>query len=305
MRMLVTGSAGFIGHTLVCALKEHGHTVMGVDLKRDRAAHGSYEGDLRHEGCLTWLLSMPPVDCVVHLASDVGGFLKNADEHGQVDYECALLSVLDAYQKQIGQRPIIYTSSINVFERSHHYINEKLDEETQITPYARAKYVGEKFIETHFDSFAIVRPTNVFGRAQLCSEEVMGHSHVIPDLFKKIDAIMDDPHAALEVFGDGNQTRFFIHVNDVVSLIILLLERGSHSVDAPLRVWYNLRSSIHMSIRDVALTLMKLKGVHRGISTRSDYLRFEPWPVPFFDISPLAALGWKPNIDSLETGLQL
>ena len=75
MRVLVTGSAGFVGSALTERLRRLGHLVIAVDRNQRRGSSGMRADLLAIEPD-----QLPPFDVCFHLASDVGGFLHNVPD---------------------------------------------------------------------------------------------------------------------------------------------------------------------------------------------------------------------------------
>lgn len=288
MRLLVTGSAGFVGRRLVPQLVRAGHQVVGID-RRARREPWSVRADLRDWRVDTRALA--PFDACVHLASDVGGFLHNAAATQLVDYEVELLQAVTRLCRAQACPRIIYTSSIAVFETSGAFTSGPVTSDDQRTPYARAKAAGERVVAQAFDDFAILRPTNIFGAGQPAAGDIPGESHVIPDLLRKLRS-----PRPFELLGDGTQTRNFIHVDDVVAFVMTALTGGA-------RGWFNLRSDILLTIDALAAALMQATGRRRAVRHRPEFMAYEPAPIRAFDLSPALALGWRPRVSELGAGL--
>ncbi|EKD42167.1 MAG: hypothetical protein ACD_73C00289G0002 [uncultured bacterium] len=288
MNILVTGSAGFLGQNLIPILKNNGHHITGIDLNPDYLSDEFTQQDIR-KGIL---LKNKSIDICIHLASYVGGFLNNQKKLGQEQYEIDLLMQTYKFLSKSGCQRIIYTSSINVFEQSQNYSHGPLAIANQHTHYARAKKMGEEFVQTHFDSFIILRPTNLFGKTQTTNKiGIVGSSHVIPELLKKIEEC-----DVLTVLGDGSQVRNFVHVSDVSHFIQKIL-------GTPERAWYNLRSEIHLTIKELAQQLIKLINIEKKIVFQPEYLSYEPVSIQLFDMSEPVSLGWVAKITSIQQGL--
>ena len=294
MKILVTGSVGFLGQAVVRELRAQGHFVIGVD-RREESPPGMVSSDLF---LCTDLLSPSAYthgsfDLCIHLASEVGGFLFNATTTDLEERESAMISTVASWCHSVSCKRILYLSTINVFEFTTEYVHAPVQQGVQRTPYARAKALGEHLVQELFEEFVIVRPTNIFGAGQFRNHDRIGESHVIPDLLHK----MSLDRNTLEVLGSGEQRRNFIHVDDVVHFVMKILQ-------CPKKGWYNLRSNITLRIADVARELVQhVQGGHRIVFV-PEYMKYEPEPVKDFDLAPVSELGWRPQVNSLSEGLQ-
>ncbi len=225
---LVLGAGGFIGHHLVRRLKREGVWVRGVDIKmpefsataadefllldlRDRA--GAREGIDRD------------FDEVYQLAADMGGagYLFSGENDAQVMANSALinLQVLDACRKvEVGR--VFYSSSACVYPM----VNQE-DPENPVCAEATAypaspdsEYGWEKlFAERLYQNFArnhgltcrIARYHNIFGPEGTWQG---GREKAPAALCRKI--AMADEGDSIEVWGDGCQTRSFLHVDECI-----------------------------------------------------------------------------------------
>lgn len=134
MKILVTGSSGFIGTKLCNALMQCGHAVAGFDIK---------EGN-----DITSMKKMPDADCVMHLAA-----LISVVESWQNPYEYIITNILGTQRvcESFAGKKIIYASSGGTISGQLH-----LD-----SPYAITKECGEKFVNMY--SGVVLRLGNVYG----------------------------------------------------------------------------------------------------------------------------------------------
>ncbi|MCB0338605.1 MAG: NAD(P)-dependent oxidoreductase [Bdellovibrionales bacterium] len=288
-RVLITGSAGFLGRTLVSDLKRYGHFVCGIDKNNESQSDLFYQHDLLNP----FRADIPKFDLCIHLASCADGFLANATKDDIFMQEQAMLNtVLDICQRERIRR-IVFASSINVFECGDAFPQGRLAALNQFSPYARAKAHCERVIEESFSDFVIVRPTNFFGKQQTRNlESAPGFAHVIPDLLLKIRSA----NSCIEVMGDGTQRRNFIHIQDVSNFFRRILE-------SPKTGWFNIRSEIEISILELTKELLKFESKECEIKFLPNYMKFEPQMIKPFDIQALNELGWQAEVCSLIDGL--
>ena len=251
---LVTGGAGFIGTNVVHFLVEHGHTVKVVDDltagKRERLPDSIdfYELDIRDTAALSTVCE--GVDVLIHLAALPR--LQFSIDHPQVAHDVNItgtLSVLEA-ARAAGVKRIVYAASSSAYgDQEILPLTTDLPPQPK-TPYALQKYVGEAYMKLWSELFGLktvsLRFFNVYG------------PHLDPDgayalvigRFLKL-ASQGQP---LTVVGDGEQTRDFTHVRDVVSA----LYQAAQSDHVGRGEVFNVGAGIQTSINELA----KLIGGH-------------------------------------------
>lgn len=216
MKCLVTGGAGFIGSNLVKELLNEGHevTVLENFLSGYKSNLGSLkvrliEGDVRDEIAVGRAVSGAEV--VFHLAASVGN--KRSIDNPILDSDINVmgtLRVLEAARKA-GVRKIIASSSAGIFgELKTLPIKEDHPIEPD-SPYGCSKLCEEKLCLSYAKLFEIeaicLRYFNVYGPHQRFD----AYGNVIPIFMFKM--LRGEP---LTIYGDGEQTRDFVNVRDVV-----------------------------------------------------------------------------------------
>ncbi len=287
MRVLVTGSAGFLASWLIPTLQNAGHHVIGVDRINESISTERITHDLQIP-----LTDKMQFDSCIHLASSVGGFLFNAKQRDLLATEEIIAHNIIQLCHRSNCENFIFLSSINVFENSQIPDEHgELKVFNQKTPYAQSKARIEVLLQSQFDNLMILRPTNFFAAQQPRNHHEVGKSHVIPDLLHKI-------HTAefLEILGDGNQLRNFIHLSDISNFIVKNIAR-------PGLQHLNLRSDLFLTILELARSLMEITGIHKKITYRPEYLQYEPVQISRFCQRRPRQLGWAPKIDSIAWGL--
>ncbi|WP_209977737.1 NAD-dependent epimerase/dehydratase family protein [Paenibacillus eucommiae] len=242
MHILVTGGAGFIGSHLVDVLVEEGHSVVVIDnLSSGHAANVNdkaelYQLDVTDDRLAEVFASFKPEVVYHHAAQvDVSASLKNPLHDANVNIlgTIHMLELCRKYQV----RKLIYASSAAVYGAPHYLpINEAHPIHPQ-SSYGISKFTAEPYIQMYAQlyglDYTILRYANVYGIRQ----DPYGEGGVI-SIF--IDKLLRE--ASLVIYGDGEQTRDFIYVKDVVSANLAALTRGSGSI---LNIGSNRSTSIH------------------------------------------------------------
>jgi UDP-glucose 4-epimerase len=217
-KVLITGGAGFIGSNLVQYLVANNYEVTVVDnlltghlsnLESTYDRFNFIKGDIRDFELIDHL--MKDIDTVFHLAASVGN-KRSIDfplEDAQINV-IGTINILEAARKH-NIRKIVTSSSAGIFgELKMIPINENhpIDPDT---PYGSTKLCQEKLCLSYSKLYnfeaVCLRYFNVYGQNQRYD----AYGNVIPIFVYNI--IHDIP---IKIFGDGEQTRDFIHVNDVV-----------------------------------------------------------------------------------------
>lgn len=227
-RFLITGGAGFIGSHLARALAADGARVRVLDdfsTGRRENLHGAgknieiVEGDVRERAAVRE--AMKGVECVLHEAAiaSVPASIEDPVTTNDVNVT-GTLHLLEA-ATEAGVRRFVFASSTAVYGDGPTLPVTEDAPPAPCSPYAASKLIGETygftFHRLHGLPFTALRYFNVYGPGQ---DEHSPYAAVIP-LF--IEKILGGERPV--IFGDGRQSRDFIHVSDVVLANRLALER--------------------------------------------------------------------------------
>jgi UDP-glucose 4-epimerase len=219
MKYLVTGGAGFIGSHIATALIERGDEVRVFDnlssgsklnLAHLAADVELVEGDLLNAAEVE--RAVAGVDVIFHeaaLASVPRSVARPLDTHSAC--VTGTLHVLEAARKS-GVRRVVFAGSSSIYGNQPAMSKRETDAMSPLSPYAAAKMACEGYCQSYTASFGletvVLRYFNVFGPRQDPNGE---YSAVIP----KFVALMLRGKGPI-VFGDGQQSRDFTYVEDVV-----------------------------------------------------------------------------------------
>jgi nucleoside-diphosphate-sugar epimerase len=258
---LVTGGAGFIGSHVVEALVARGDRVRVLDnfstgSRENLAACADrieiIQGDIRDRPTVSW--AMDGVTHVLHQAAVASVHESIRDPLGVDDTNVrGTLNVLWAAQ-QAGVRRLVFASSAAVYGDAESLpLGEDLPFRP-LSPYAATKVAGEAYVRSFAASYdlpgVLLRYFNVYGPRQ---DPASPYSGVIT---KFVAALAQGE--APTIFGDGQQTRDFVYVQDVAQANLLAC-----SVPEAAGLALNVASGQQTSILQLARLLGRIAGQDR------------------------------------------
>jgi GDP-D-mannose 3',5'-epimerase len=262
--VLVGGAGGFIGSHLVKRLKSEGFWVRGVDLKYPEfaptAADDFVIGDLREQSIVRSVVV--GVDEIYQLAADMGGagYLFTGEHDADVMHNSATinLNVLDAGRKA-GVKKFFYSSSACIYPAYNQTDpnNPKCSEDSAYPAAPDSEYGWEKlFSERLYSSFQrnygihvrIARFHNIFGPEGTWSG---GKEKAPAAVCRKVASAPDG--GEIELWGDGEQTRSFLYIDECVEGVRRLMESG---FTGPV----NIGSEEMVTINKLAAMVMQIAG---------------------------------------------
>ena len=225
-RYLVTGGAGFIGSHIVMRLVHDGAVVRVVDnlstgqiqrLDRVRSAIEWVQGDLADEAVAENVVD--GMDFVVHQAAVPSVQRSLSDPLGTNQANVVgTLNLLES-SRRAGIRRFVYAASSSAYGDTEVLPKHEDMPPNPMSPYALQKFVGERYCKLYYDLYGLetvgLRYFNVFGPGQDPHSE---YSAVIPRFINYL--LTNRP---ITIFGDGEQSRDFTFVENVVEANLLAL----------------------------------------------------------------------------------
>lgn len=302
-RVLVTGGAGFIGSHVAEAYLARGDSVWIVDdLSSGRRENLPDEAkflelDVRTPALLD-LFRDVRFDLVNHHAAQID--VRRSVEQPAFDAAVNVLGLLNVMEgaKEVGTRRVVYVSSGGVIYGEPEEIpTPETAPKMPLSPYGVTKLAGEYYLnyyrEVHGLEYVALRYSNVYGPRQ----DPHGEAGVIAIFSNRL--LQGE---ALHIFGDGEQTRDYVYVKDVVSANMkasdLTLAQGD-GLDA---VAFNVGTGVATSVNRLADALEAVSKRQTGREYRA--ARPGELRASTLDASSLRSRGWAPRWD-LRDGLRL
>lgn len=257
MKILVTGGAGFIGSLLVDKLVERGDEVVVVDnLSTGRKDNLNvkvkfYELDIANHDLLNLVFEKEKPELVFHLAANA--LLRKSIEDPLYDARCNLLgtiSVLESCRKN-DVKKIIYTSTGGARVGDPEYL--PVDEKHNLnptSPYGISKHSAEHYVWMYNKLYGIDYFIFCFGNVYGIRDDVMT-GRLVPVF---IDKILKGEKP--RVFGDGEQTRDFIYIEDLVDFII----ESSRRIGMTDHQLFHLANGKQVSVNEIVKLLRGVSG---------------------------------------------
>jgi GDP-L-fucose synthase len=293
-KVYVAGHRGLAGSAVWRRLEAEGYTQL--------VGRTSAELDLRHREAVFDFFRAERPSLVVLAAARVGGILANDRYPADFlsDNLRIQLNVMDAAQEGDVDRLLFLGSSCIYPRLAPQPIKEEYLLTGHLEPtndaYAIAKIAGIVQVQAARRQYGrhwiSAMPTNLYGPGDNFSPE---GSHVLPAMIRRFVEAKETGATSVTNWGSGSPLREFLHVDDLASAIIFLLE----NYDSPETI--NVGTGLDQSIREISLLVARTVGFTGAIHW--DTTKKDGTPRKLLDVSRLRALGWAPHL-SLEDGLR-
>ena len=223
-KILVTGTGGFLGTTVLSKLISRGYDVSSLS--------GSSSCDLRLQTEVDSLFEKESPDIVIHLAGRVGGIGINKENPGRFLYDNLMMGAnLIEKARQNNCKKFVMVGTVCSYPKftavpfKEEDIWNGYPEETN-APYGIAKKALMQLVQSYHEQYNFngvnLIPVNMYGPHDNFNPN---SSHVIPAIILKIkNAMKQEHHEDLEVWGTGSASREFLYVEDSAEAIISAME---------------------------------------------------------------------------------
>lgn len=303
-KVLVTGGAGFIGSHVADAFVERGARVWVVDDlssgRRDNVPDAAefVQADVRSDTVRDVFRDAGGFDIVCHHAAQIDVRKSVADPRHDASINVdGFLNVAERAREHGTRRFIMVSSGGVVYGEPEQRPSPESLPKLPLSPYGVTKLVAEQYLHyyshIHGMEYVALRYSNVYGPRQ----DPHGEAGVVAIFCNRLLA-----GETLTIFGDGEQTRDYVFVGDVVraNLAAAELELAEPASTLDARA-FNVGTGQETSVTALARTLMKVSG--REVPVEHAPARPGEVRHSCLDVRRLQATGWKPET-SLEQGLK-
>ena len=302
-RVFVAGHRGMVGSAIVRALADDS----GVEL----VTRTRNELDLLNQAAVAKFFADESIDEVYLAAAKVGGIIANNTYPADFIYENLMIElniIKGAFNA--GVKKLLFLGSSCIYPK---YAEQPMRESALLTgileptnePYAIAKIAGIKLCESFNRQCGVdyrsVMPTNLYGEGDNFHPE---NSHVIPGLIRRFHEAKLGQKEEVVAWGTGSPMREFLHVDDMASASIFVMNLSKAVYDANtdhMLSHINVGIGIDCTIKELTETIADVVGYKGGISW--DTSKPDGTSRKLMDVSRLKAMGWSAKVD-LRSGLE-
>ena len=289
----IAGHNGLVGSALVRLLRARGYENI---LLRSRQ-----QLDLRERTAVEGFFAEHRPQYVLLAAAKVGGILANDSQPVEfLEDNLRIQTNVISAAWRFGARKLAFLGSCCIYPK---VTPQPIQESALLTgpleptneAYAIAKIAGIKLCQAYrkqhgFDAISIM-PTNLYGPGDNFDPYT---AHVLPALIHRFHLAKENGDASIQVWGTGNARREFLHVDDLASACLFLMQHYSHGDII------NAGTGNDISIAELAVLIAQVVGYHGHI--QQDPSKPDGTLLRCSDISKLRGLGWSPTI-SLHDGI--
>ena len=290
----VAGHRGMVGSSIVRQLKARG--------EKNIVVRTSNELDLRDRSAVNTFFENTKPDLVYLAAAKVGGIYANDTYPAEFLFDnLAIVSnVIDAAHKHKVKK-LLFLGSSCIYPR---LAPQPISEGDLLTgsleptnePYALAKIAGLKLCDAYRKQYGCnyisAMPTNLYGPGDNYHPE---NSHVLPAFIRRFYEAVNNDVNQVECWGSGSAKREFLHVDDLSTALIFLMDNYNSEG------WVNVGTGVDLSIKELAETIAEIAGYKGDIVWDSS--KPDGAPRKLLNVDKMSGLGWSSKI-TLTDGLK-
>lgn len=290
---LITGGAGFIGSHLTDKLLSDSHNIVVLDnlslgLKSNLNQAFKYsnfkfiEGDILDYDLLNKLFIENNFEAVFHLAanSDIAKSFTNPN----IDLEMTFMTTYNVLKamKENNTKKIIFSSTSAIYGQTNGIkVNENYGPLFPASHYGASKLASEAFIASFCENYGIQAWITRF--PNICGERTT-HG-ILHDFIKKLKSNPNE----LEVLGDGNQSKPYLYVKDLIDAILFVYQKSNDKIN-----FYNLGVEDTTKVSEIAQMVIKAMKLKAKINyTGGDRGWVGDVPKFAYNLDKIHQLGWK------------
>jgi GDP-L-fucose synthase len=306
-KIYLAGHTGLVGGAILRAFREHGY--------RNLVFRSHSELDLTNQDQTRAFFAQERPEVVILAAARVGGIMANWTAPYEFIYENLAIEMNVIHEAfRTGVQRLIFLGSSCIYPR---LAPQPLKEEYLLTgpleetnrPYAVAKIAGIELCRSLNREYGLqyvsLMPTNLYGPQDNFDLET---SHLVPALLRKFHEAKvrsytggnraDADIGAVVLWGTGKPRRELLHVDDLASAVLLLLDIGSDLDISDGLI--NVGTGKDASIAELAATIQEVVGYEGEVEW--DTTKPDGTPQKLLDVSRIRSLGWRPRY-TLKEGL--
>jgi len=294
-KIYIAGHRGMVGSALVRKLEQEGYSNI--------VTRTSKELDLRNQQAVADFFAQEKPDYVFLAAAKVGGIVANNTYRAEFIYDNLMMESNIIHHSYVnGVKKLLFLGSSCIYPKlapqplkEEYLLSGYLEHTNQ--PYAVAKIAGIELCDSYRAqygcSFISAMPTNLYGSNDNYDLE---KSHVLPAMLRKFITAKRNNLPEVELWGTGSPRREFLHVDDLATACLHLMEYYSE------QGLVNIGTGEDVTIKELAELIQSITGYEGAIHWNTD--KPDGTPRKLMDVSKINSFGWKASID-LPTGIKM
>lgn len=294
-KIYIAGHRGMVGSALVRKLEQEGYTNIVTRTSKDL--------DLRNQQAVADFFAKEKPDYVFLAAAKVGGIVANNTYRAEFIYDNLMMESNIIHHSYVnGVKKLLFLGSSCIYPKlapqplkEEYLLSGYLEHTNQ--PYAVAKIAGIELCDSYRAqygcNFISAMPTNLYGPNDNYDLE---KSHVLPAMLRKFITAKRNNLPEVELWGTGSPRREFLHVDDLATACLHLMEHYSE------QGLVNIGTGEDVTIKELAELIQGIVGYAGNIRWNTD--KPDGTPRKLMDVSKINSFGWKASID-LPTGIKM